>query len=89
MMIAVPSGGHIEVTVITMPSGGHIDVTVVPMPMSLTDVNSDAADPDFDALRDNHWFVAGVRRAGKCRHCQEWSNKKRKQSILLHGTLLG
>jgi hypothetical protein len=88
MMMAVPSGGHIEITVIPMPSGGHIDVAVVPMPMSLTDVNSDAADPDFDVLRDDHWFVAGVRRTGKYWKRQEWNNKKREQSIL-HGTLLG
>jgi len=65
------------------------DSVVTMMPVSHTDANSDAADPDFDGLRDDHWFVAGVRRTGKCRHCQEWSNKKRKQSILLHGTLLG
>jgi hypothetical protein len=87
-VIAVPSVGHIEVAVVPMPSGGDIDGTAVPMPVPLTDVNSDAADPDIDGLRDDHWFVAGVRGTGKCRHRQEWNNKKRKQSIL-HGTLLG
>jgi hypothetical protein len=56
------------------------------MPVSVTDANSDAADPDFDVFRDDHWFVAGVRRTGKCRHGQKRNNEKRKQSIL-HGTL--
>jgi hypothetical protein len=68
------------------------DNVVTMMPVSHTDANSDSdaahPDPDFDALRDDHWFVAGVRRTGKCRHRQEWNDKKRKQSIL-HGTLLG
>ena len=40
---------------------------VVPMPVSVTDPNSDAADPDVDAFRDDHWFVADVQRTGKCR----------------------
>lgn len=63
---------------------------VVPMPVSLTDTNSDAAaaDPDFDACRDDHWFVAAVQRTGKCRHRQERNKKKGKQSIL-HDTLFG
>jgi hypothetical protein len=64
------------------------DNMVAMMPVSHTDANSNAADPDFDALSNNYWFVAGVRGTGKCRHRQEWNNKKRKQSIL-HGTLLG
>jgi hypothetical protein len=46
-------------------------VVVVPMPVSLTDPNSDAADPDIGAFRDDHWFVADVQRTGKCRHRQE------------------
>jgi hypothetical protein len=37
---------------------------MVPMPVSLTDANGDAADPDFDVFRDDHWFVAGAQRAG-------------------------
>jgi len=88
MVMAVPTVRHIEVTVVPVPSGGHIEATVVPMPVSLTDVNSYAADPDFDACRDDHRFVAGVQRTGKRRHRQERNNKKGKQSIL-HGTLLG
>ncbi|MGA3309060.1 MAG: hypothetical protein ABSD08_10650 [Xanthobacteraceae bacterium] len=59
-------------------------VVVVPMPVSLTDPNSDAADPDIGAFRDDHWFVADVRRTGKCRHRQERNKKKGKHSIL-HG----
>ncbi len=61
---------------------------VVPMPMLVTDVNSDVADPDLDAFRDDHRFGAGVRRTGKCRYRQERNETKRKQSIL-HGTLFG
>jgi hypothetical protein len=53
------------------------------MPVSLTDPNSDAAG-DF---RDDHWFVAGIQRTGKCRHSQERNEKKGKHSIL-HGILL-
>ena len=58
------------------------------MPVPVTDANSDAADPDIDVFRDDHWFVAGVQRTGKCRHGHERNKKKRKQSIL-HGTLFG
>jgi len=64
------------------------DSVVTMMAMSVTDANSDATDPDFDAFRDDHWFGAGVRRTGKCRHRQERNNKKSEQSIL-HSTLLG
>jgi hypothetical protein len=62
--------------------------SVVPMPVSITDPNSDAADPDLDALRDDHWLVAGIQRTGKCRHRQERNKKQGKYSIL-HGTLFG
>jgi hypothetical protein len=61
---------------------------VVPVPVAVTDPNSDAPDPDFDAFRDDHWFIADVQRTGKCRHRQERNKKKGKQSIL-HGTLFG
>jgi len=60
----------------------HADDSVIPMPVPVTDVNSDGADSDFDVFRDDHWFVAGVRRTGKCRHRQERNGEKRKQSIL-------
>jgi len=35
-----------------VPSVGHIEASMVPMPVSLTDPNSDAADPDIGAFRD-------------------------------------
>jgi hypothetical protein len=44
---------------------------VMPMPVSHTDANSNAADADFDAFRDDHWFVADVQRTGNCRHRQD------------------
>jgi hypothetical protein len=46
------------------------------MPVSLADTHTDAADPDFDVFRDNHRFIAGGQRAGKCRHGQKRNNKK-------------
>jgi hypothetical protein len=49
-------------------SRGHVEVTMVPMPVSHADANADVADLNSDAFRDDHWFVAGVQRAGKCRH---------------------
>jgi hypothetical protein len=59
------------VMVVVVPSVGHIEASMVPMPVSFTDPNSDAADPDIGAFRDDHWFVADVQRTGKCRHRQE------------------
>jgi len=70
-----------------VPSVGHIEASMVPMPVSLTDPNSDAADPDIGAFRDDHWFVADIQRTGKCRHRQERNKKKSKNSIL-HGIFL-
>ena len=49
-------------------SRGHVEVTMVPMPVSLTDANADVADLNSDDFRDDHWFVAGAQRTGKCRH---------------------
>jgi hypothetical protein len=66
----------------------HDRCDVVPMPVSHTDANSNGADADFDAFRDDHWFVADVQRTGNCRHRQDRNKKKRKHSIL-HGTLFG
>jgi hypothetical protein len=62
---------------------------VVPMPVPLTALNPDAADPNLDVFRDDHWVVADVHRTGKRRHRQEWNETKDKHSILgiLHGTL--
>ena len=34
--------------------------SVITMPVSVADANSDAADPDIDAFRDDHWFGADV-----------------------------
>jgi hypothetical protein len=45
---------------------GHVEVTMVPMPVS--HANADVADLNTDIFRDDHWFVAGSQRAGKCRH---------------------
>jgi hypothetical protein len=53
---------------VVMSSGAHIKARMVPMSVSLTDPNSDASDPNIDVFRDDNWFVADVRRAGKCRH---------------------
>jgi hypothetical protein len=77
------------VMVMAVPSGGHIEVTMVPMPMPVADVNSHRADSDFDVFRYDYWFVAGVRRSGKCRHGQKRNNEKGKQSILHDTTLFG
>jgi hypothetical protein len=49
-------------------SRGQVEVTMVPMPVSLADANADVADLNSDVFRDDYWFVAGGRRAGKCRH---------------------
>jgi hypothetical protein len=71
-----------------VPSVGHIEAAMVTMPVSLTDPNSDAADPDIGAFGDDYGFVAAARRTGKRRHRQERNKKKGKHSIL-HGILLG
>jgi hypothetical protein len=71
-----------------VPSVGHIEASMVPMPVSVADPNSDVADPDIGAFRDDHRLVADVRRTGKCRHRQKRNNEKGKQSIL-HDTLFG
>jgi hypothetical protein len=55
-------------------SRGHVEVAMVPMPGSFADAN--VADLNSDVFRDDHWFVAGAQRAGKCRHRQERNNKK-------------
>ena len=73
---------------VVVPSVGHIEASTIPMPVSLIDPNSDAADSDIGAFRDDHWFVADAQRIGKHRHRQERNKKKGKHSIL-HGILLG
>ena len=64
-------------------SVGHIEASMVPMPVSLTDPNSDGADPDICAFRDDHWFVANAQRTGKCRHRQERNKKKGKTAFFM------
>jgi hypothetical protein len=54
-------------------SRGQVEVTMVPMPVSLAD--ADVANLNSDVFRDDYWFVASARRAGKCRHRQERNNK--------------
>jgi hypothetical protein len=39
----------------------HIEAGIVPVPVSLTDPNSDAADPDIYVFRHDDWFVADPR----------------------------
>jgi hypothetical protein len=53
---------------------------MVPLPMSFADSNSNAADSDIGAFRDDHWFVADVQRTAKYRHRQKRNKKKGKQS---------
>jgi hypothetical protein len=77
VMVAVSSIGHIKAC-----------TRMVLVPVSLTDPNSDAADSDISAFRDDHWFVANVQRTGKCRHRQKRNKKKGKHSSL-HDILLG
>jgi len=75
----------VAIVMVVVPSVGHIEASMVPMPMSLTDLNSDAADPDIGAFREDHWFVADVQRTGKCRHRQERNkNKGQKQHSSWH-----
>jgi hypothetical protein len=52
------------VAIVVVPSVGHIETSTVPMLVSLTDPNSDAADPDIGAFGDDQWFVADVHRTG-------------------------
>ena len=44
----------------------HVEVTMVPMPVS--HANANVADLNSDVFRDDHGFVAGAQRAGKCRN---------------------
>jgi hypothetical protein len=73
VMVAVSSIGHIKAS-----------TRMVLVPASLTDSNSDAADSDIGAFRNDHWFVADVQRTGKGRHRQKRNKKKGKRS---HGQL--
>jgi hypothetical protein len=74
----------VAIVMVVVSSSGHIEAStkMVPVPVSLTDPNSDAADSDIGAFRDDHWFVADVQRTGKCRHRQNRNKKKSKHSSL-------
>jgi len=61
-MVMAVSRCHVEVTMVP------IEVIMVPMPVSHANANADVADLNSDVFRDDHWFVAGAQRAGKCRH---------------------
>ena len=65
VMVAVSSIGHIKAS-----------TRMVPVPMSFADSNSNAANSDIGAFRDDHWFVADAQRIGKHRHRQERNKKK-------------
>jgi len=56
----------VAIVMVMAVSRGQVEVTVVPAMVSHAD--ADAADLNSDACRDDHWFVAGAQRAGKCRH---------------------
>jgi len=75
--------------VMVMASVEHDALVMMPMSVTDADANSDAADTDLDAFRDDHWFVAGVQRAGKCRQRQKRNKNKAEQNILHDGTLFG
>jgi hypothetical protein len=48
----------LAIVMVVVPSVGHIETSIrmVPMPVSLTDPNTDAADPDIGVFRDDHRF---------------------------------
>jgi hypothetical protein len=56
------------VTVIAVSSGGHIEVTMIPVTVSVTNADANAIDPDYDVFRDDHRFVGAGQRAGECGH---------------------
>jgi hypothetical protein len=58
----------VAIVMVMAVSRGHVEVTMVPMAVSLADANADVADLNSYVFRDDHWFVAGAQRAGKCRH---------------------
>jgi len=56
------------IVMVTGVSRGHVEVTMVPMPVPIAVANTDIANLNSDAFRDDHWFVADAQGAGKCRH---------------------
>ena len=79
----------VAIVMVVVSSIDHIkaNTRMVPVPMSFADSNSNAADSDIGAFRDDHWFVADVQRTGKYRHRQKRNKKKGKHSSL-HDVLL-
>jgi hypothetical protein len=73
----------VAIAMVVVPSVGHIEASMVRMPVSLTDPNSDAADPDIGAFGDDYGFVAAARRTGKRRHRQERNKKKGKTAFFM------
>jgi hypothetical protein len=79
----------VAIVMVVVSTIAHIKAStrMVPVPMSFADSNSNAADSDIGAFRDDHWFVADVQRTGKYRHRQKRNKKKGKHSSL-HDVLL-
>ena len=79
----------VAIVMVVVCSIAHIKAStrMVPVPISFADSNSNAADSDIGAFRDDHWFVADVQRTGKCRHSQK-RNKKKGKHTSLHDVLL-
>jgi hypothetical protein len=59
------------------------------MPVMPTDINSDAADPDIGAFRDDHRSVADNQRTGKCWHRQQPNKKKASKAFFMALSLFG
>ena len=81
----------IAIVMVVVSSFAHIEAStkMVPMPVSLTDPNSDAADSDIGAFRDDHWFVADVQRTGKCRHRQNGTRKRANTAFFMTFSWVG
>ena len=79
----------VAIVMVVVCSIAHIKASarMVPVPMSFADSNSNAADSDIGAFRDDHWFVADAQRTGKYRQRQKRNKKKGKYSSL-HDVLL-
>ena len=58
----------IAIVMVMAVSRVHVEVAMVPMAVSHANANANVADLNSDVFRDDHWFVAGAQRAGKCRH---------------------
>jgi hypothetical protein len=81
----------VAIVMVVVSSSGHIEAStkMVPVPVSLTDPNSDAADSDIGAFRDDHWFVADVQRTGKCRHRQNGTRNRANTVVFMTFSWVG